>query len=126
MKLRVLLVEDNRLNSELARAVLELGGHQVEVAPSAEAFRAMLKTDLVPDIVLMDYLLPEANGIVLLKELRANARFARVPVVALTAHVLPSDIKRFLAEGFGGVLTKPIEVRRFAEEVERFANRKDL
>lgn len=119
--LRVLLVEDNPLNQELARDLLESGGHRVEVVEDADGFRARLAGGDAPDIVLMDILLPGADGVTLLGELRAAAGLERVPVVAVTAQVLPGDVDRFAASGFDAVITKPIDTRTFVAAVEQHA-----
>jgi len=121
VSLSILLVEDNPLNAELACALLEVDGHTVDHAPNADAFRARLGADKAPDIVLMDILLPDADGVSLLAELRARAHFAGVPAVAVTAQALAGETARFLAAGFDGVITKPIDTRTFAAEVARHA-----
>jgi CheY-like chemotaxis protein len=121
MKLKVLLVEDNAMNAELARAILESAGHEVEDVGSGAALRAIIATGLVPDIVLMDIFLPDIDGVALLKELRAMPHLATVPIIATTANALAQDLARYVAAGFGGVLIKPIEVSTFATEVERLA-----
>lgn len=123
MKLNVLLVEDNPLNQELALAVLEIAGHDVAVAEDGAAFRKYLKSGARPDIVLMDVLLPDADGGTLLVELRQNAALALLPVIALTAHALPGDVERLLAAGFDAVLTKPIDTRTFAETIASYASK---
>jgi CheY-like chemotaxis protein len=115
----VLLVEDNRLNRELARDLLEAAGHHVELAgDGAEMHRALEQQR--PDVVLLDVLLPGPDGVELLAELR-RSRFGALPVLAVTAQALPADVARFRAAGFDAVLTKPIDPRRFVAEIERVA-----
>jgi CheY-like chemotaxis protein len=121
MKLRVLLVEDNAMNSELTRDLLTIRGHEVDLAPSSAALRALLSAGIAPDIVLMDILLPDGNGVQLLDELRSIERLARVPILALTAQVLSGDEERMLTAGFSAVISKPINTRTFVAEVERWA-----
>ncbi len=121
MRLRVLVVEDNPLNSELVSDILTMEGHEVDLAASGAALRALVVTGATPDILLMDILLPDADGVALLGELRAIERFATVPVIALTAHALTGDEGRLLAAGFNAVITKPIDTRTFVREVTRLA-----
>lgn len=121
MSLRVLLVEDNRLNADLARDLLEAEGHAVAVAIDAAAFRGSLKASDPPDVILMDILLPDGDGITLLGEARGDPRYRRIPTIALTAQALAGDASRFQAAGFDAVLTKPIDTRTFVASVERCA-----
>jgi two-component system sensor histidine kinase/response regulator len=117
--MRILLVEDNRLNQELERDLLEAAGHTVDLAGDGTAMRACL-ADVTPDIILLDVLLPGTDGVALLGELR-RSRHAALPVLAVTAQALPGDLERFTAAGFDAVVTKPIDTRTFVAEVERHA-----
>jgi two-component system, sensor histidine kinase and response regulator len=120
MTLRILVVEDNELNAELARDLLERSGHVVTIARDRVELLRQLGVQ-PPDIVLMDLLLPDADGSELLVELRRIAAFGRVPVVAVTAQALAGDTERLLARGFDGVLTKPIDTRTFVAAVQGLA-----
>ena len=120
MGLRILLVEDNALNQELARDLLESEGHEVAIARDGREFRERLARGGPIDLVLLDILLPDADGVTLVRELRAGAD-AALPAVALTAQALNGDVERFLGAGFDGVLTKPIDTRTFVAEVVRYA-----
>ena len=122
--LRILLVEDNRLNQELVRDLLEAAGHDVQVATDGHSMRAHLAADGAPDIILLDVLLPGGvDGVELLGELRSG-RFAALPIIAVTAQALPGDLERFVAAGFDAVVTKPIDTRSFVGAVERQASRR--
>ncbi len=120
--MHVLLVEDNRLNQELERDLLEAAGHTVHIAADGDAMDALL-AEATPDIILLDVLLPGRDGVTLLGELRRSP-FARLPIVAVTAQALPGDVERFRAAGFDAVLTKPIDTRTFVDDVERQAQRR--
>jgi two-component system cell cycle response regulator DivK len=119
----ILLVEDNRLNRKLVRDVLERHQHRIVEATSVEEGRAFLKTQ-VPDIVLMDIGIPGGGGELLMREMRAEPRLARVCVIAVTAYAMVGDKERFIAQGFDGYLSKPINTRTFAAEVAAFLGRK--
>lgn len=121
MSLSILVVEDNPMNANLARIVLELDGHRVLEAASGAALRALLAAGAAPDIVLMDILLPDSDGVTLLGEVRLH--LPTVPVVAVTAHALTGDDARLRSAGFDGVLTKPIDTRTFAASVAAAAAR---
>jgi len=122
--LRVLLVEDNRANAQLAVDLLELEGHVVELCGNAAALRRRLGAGPVPDVVLMDILLPDADGVVLLEELRRLPRWADVPAMAVTAQVSRDDAERYARAGFDRVMTKPIDTRAFVAEVLGLARRR--
>ncbi|HET8767321.1 response regulator [Phycicoccus sp. M110.8] len=112
----VLLVEDNDRNLKLARDVLEFAGFTVLVAVSGEDAVARA-TSARPDLVLMDLQLPGIDGHEALSRLRRDERTSDIPVVALTAFAMREDRERALAAGFDGYLHKPIDVRRFPDQV---------
>ena len=113
---RVLVVEDNERNRKLVLAVLEVAGMTVEaVTTGSEALERCAVGDF--DVVLLDIQLADLDGVEVLHRLRADPFTATLPVVALTAFAMEGDEARFLAEGFDGYLTKPIDVRRFADQV---------
>jgi two-component system cell cycle response regulator DivK len=113
---RVLVVEDNRQNLELVQFLLEESGFVVATAKDAREARAELEREL-PDLVLMDMQLPGIPGLELVGELRRDARFDGLRIVALTAHALHGDRERFLAGGCDAYIAKPIDVSTFAAEV---------
>ena len=115
----VLLVEDNEANSILASAVLELDGFQVEVAGSATEAERLLKR-VVPQIILMDVQLPGVDGLTFTRALKAAGSTSRIPVVALTAHAMSGDREKALEAGCIGYISKPIDTRRFAQDVRGF------
>jgi two-component system, cell cycle response regulator DivK len=115
----ILIVEDNEKNLKLARDVLQFRGFRTLEAATAEQGIA-LALEHQPDLVLMDYQLPDLNGVEALGRLRGNDATAGIPVVALTASAMREDRERFLAAGFDGYLTKPIDVREFGNQVRSF------
>lgn len=115
----VLLVEDNDRNLKLARDVLEFAGFTVIVAVSGED-AVVRATSARPDLVLMDLQLPGIDGHEALSRLRRDDRTSDIPVVALTAFAMREDRERALAAGFDGYLHKPIDVRRFPDQVREY------
>lgn len=114
----VLIVEDNEKNMKLARDVLQAKGYAtLEAATGEEGVR--LAKERVPDLVLMDIQLPGINGIEAFKQIRADARTARIPVVALTASVTPTDRSQITAAGFDAFVGKPINLKEFVDTVKR-------
>lgn len=119
---RVLLVEDNEVNLELAAFLLEEAGFVVDCARDLPEARRALRGPS-PDLVLMDMNLKGADGLELVAELRADPRLRALPVLALTAHAMRGDRERFLAAGCDGYIAKPIDVKSFVPEVARHIRR---
>ena len=113
---RILVVEDNERNMKLFRDVLVATGYRtLEASSGGEAVE--LATEHAPDLVLMDIQLPDLGGVQALGWLRANDRTASIPVLALTAQAMDGDRERFLAAGFDGYLSKPVNVRELIDTV---------
>ena len=114
----VLIVEDNDKNMKLARDVLQAKGYAtLEAVTGEEGVR--LAREKLPDLVLMDIQLPGINGIEAFRQIRADAKTARIPVVALTASVTPTDRSEISAAGFDAFIGKPISIKEFVETVKR-------
>lgn len=116
MTRRVLLIEDNAMNMELATDLLEAAGFQVLKAERAEDGIAMAVVEQ-PDIILMDIALPGMDGLEATKRIKQDPRTAWIPVVALTASAMRGDDDRARSAGCCGYIAKPIDTRRFAETV---------
>ena len=116
MSLDIWLVEDNPMNVELARDLLEAGGHSVTVATSGAALRALARGGRAPSIVLMDILLPDSDGVTLMQELRAQPRLAHVPIIAASPH---EEVLRRTSL-YAGVV--PLLVAQGRDTDEMFAN----
>src|ERR671925_1901701 len=114
----VLIVEDNEKNMKLARDVLQAKGYKTLEAVTGEEGVTLARQHM-PDLVLMDIQLPGISGIEAFKQIRADAKTARVPVVALTASVTPTDRTAISAAGFDAFVSKPINLKEFLETVKR-------
>lgn len=113
---RVLVVEDNERNRKLLLAVLEVAGMRAEaVTTGRDALERAEEDEL--DVILLDIQLPDLDGVEVLRRLREGSTGPWLPVIALTAFAMEGDEARFLEAGFDGYLTKPIDVRRFADQV---------
>jgi two-component system, cell cycle response regulator DivK len=113
---RVLVVDDNAINLELAAAMLRASGIEVLTASDAEAGLALARTER-PDIVLMDVQMPRLDGLEATRRLKADPATAAIPVLAFTAFAMTGDEARFIAAGCDGCITKPIELATFAAQV---------
>jgi two-component system cell cycle response regulator DivK len=118
----ILIVEDNEKNMKLVRDILQFKGYRTLEADTAAAGIA-LATAHQPQLILMDIQLPDMDGVAALGCLRAEPATTTIPVVALTAFAMKEDEARFLSAGFDGYLVKPINVREFPGQVQRYCER---
>jgi two-component system cell cycle response regulator DivK len=112
----ILVVEDNEKNRKLLRAILTARGYEVVEVVNAED-GLVLARQRHPALVLMDIQLPGMDGIEARQILGDDPATSGIPVLAVTASVMPSDRQKILASGFEGYITKPIEVDEFLAEV---------
>jgi CheY-like chemotaxis protein len=116
---RILVVEDNEMNMELAVDLLELQGYEVLAAKTGqEALEICGREEL--DLILMDVQLPGMDGLTVTDKLKENPTTRHIPVVALTAHAMKGDEERMLSRGCEGYIAKPIDTREFPKAVGRF------
>ena len=113
---KILIIEDNPLNLELAQDLLELAGYRVLSAPRAEMGIEIAMSE-IPDLILMDIRLPGMNGLEAIRLLKQDNLTKRIPIVALTANAMPGEEERALQGGSVGYITKPINTRQFASQV---------
>ena len=119
---RILVVEDNPKNMKLVRDVLEFSGYEVIEAACGEDGVRLAGIEH-PHLILMDLQLPDIDGAEALRQIRDGREGQDVPVVAVTAFAMDEDRTRAFASGFDGYLEKPINVRRFPEQVRAFLDR---
>jgi two-component system cell cycle response regulator DivK len=105
----ILIVEDNERNMKLLRDVLQATGYRTIEASSGGQVLA-LAAENAPALVMMDIRLPDMDGLEALSQLRADARTASIPVLAVTAQAMKGDRERFIEAGFNDYLSKPIDV----------------
>jgi len=112
----ILIVEDNPMNMELARDVLESKGYRVRGATSAgEALQALQES--LPDLILMDIQLPGLDGLELTRTLKQDPRTKEIIVVAMTAHAMKGDRERCVTGGMDDYVSKPIRIAELLEKI---------
>jgi CheY-like chemotaxis protein len=115
---KVLVAEDNAVNRELLRELLEARGYTVtEACDGQEALRMIEQTH--PDILLLDIGMPVLDGFAVIRKIRENPSLATLPVLAVTAYAMQGDRENVLKSGFDGYLSKPVNARALAGELER-------
>jgi two-component system, sensor histidine kinase and response regulator len=125
--LHVLVAEDNAVNQQIARRLLEKRGHTVVVVGDGRAAIDQLQREAF-DLVLMDVQMPVMDGVEATAAIRARERQtgAWLPVVAMTAHAMKGDREKYLAAGMDGYVSKPVQKEALWEVVEEFGRKKRL
>ncbi len=116
---KILIVEDNPMNLELATDLLEAAGYVVIQAGTAEEGIKLARVEF-PDLILMDVGLPGIDGLEATGNLKQDPTIKDIPVIAMTAHAMRGDDEKALAAGCAGYITKPIDTRGFPKAAARF------
>ncbi|CAH0351176.1 response regulator [Aquabacterium sp. CECT 9606] len=116
---RVLIVDDNALNLELARVVLQAAGVAVDCAVDAHQAVDQI-TSFEPDLILMDIQMPGMDGLELMRRLKAAPPTQGIVVVAFTAYAMNGDQAKMREAGCDGYIAKPIDVATFTATVLSF------
>jgi signal transduction histidine kinase/DNA-binding response OmpR family regulator/HPt (histidine-containing phosphotransfer) domain-containing protein/HAMP domain-containing protein len=120
---RVLLTEDNEINQQIAVELLEGAGAKVSIAHNGQEAVDILSNGPQPppfDLVLMDLQMPQMDGYQATARLRADARFASLPIIAMTAHATIEERQRCLAAGMNDHISKPVDPANLFETVGRY------
>lgn len=110
-KKRALVVDDVQINRRLAMAFLTKLGWEVAEVEGGSAVLGWLSNNPPVDLILLDIRMPDLCGEDVCRQLRADPTFAALPIIAYTAHAMPADVERFLANGFNNVLIKPVSLQ---------------
>ena len=112
----ILIIEDNDKNLKLVRDVLQFNGYETAEAMTAEDGLILARSQH-PTLILLDIQLPGMDGFAALRQLRADPITKSTQVMAVTASAMEQDRKKILEAGFDGYMTKPINVKKFTEEI---------
>ena len=115
---QILAVEDEVRNGALLRAILVPAGYDLTIAVSLADARASLR-EHTPALVLLDRHLPDGDGLGLARELQASEATVGIPILLVSASVLPQDVDAAMAAGCDGFLPKPVRVKPLVDEVRR-------
>ncbi len=118
--IKLLLAEDNELNQLLATELLGTAGIEVVVAGDGRQALDLLRAHPDVDLVLMDCNMPVMDGFAATRAIRADRRFTKLPVLAMTANVLPDDLASCRGAGMNDHIGKPIDVRQLFDALERW------
>ena len=115
---KVLLVEDNEMNRDILSRRLSRRGYVVVFAMDGVQGIEMARSEK-PDIILMDLSLPVMDGWEATRHVKADQALRHLPVIGLTAHAMSGDREKALAAGCDEYDTKPVEIDRLIEKIER-------
>jgi CheY-like chemotaxis protein len=118
----ILAVEDEPRNAALLDAILGRAGYRLHVAGDLAAARAWLG-DHEPALVLLDRHLPDGDGLDLIGTIRGSDRLRDVPILLVSASVLPQDQAAALDAGCDGFVAKPVRVKPLVDEIRRLLDR---
>ena len=118
---RVLVVDDNELNCEVAKGILNCLGIETDVILSGQNCISLLQAGKAYDIIFMDHMMPDMDGVETLHHIRKmGGIFKELPIILLTANAVSGVREEMLAEGFNDFLTKPIEIDELKRVLTRF------
>jgi CheY-like chemotaxis protein len=115
---RLLYVEDNEMNSDMLSRRLQRRGYEVLIAVDGEQGLSMASSEK-PDLILMDMSLPVIDGWEATRRLKAGPDTQGIPVIGLTSHAMSTDRDKCLEAGCDDYDTKPVELARLLEKIER-------
>ena len=116
---RILLVDDMPANLDLLYALLEPEGYKLSMAPNGEvALRIATETEAVPDLILLDVMMPGMTGRQTLEKLRENPDFANVPAIFMTARAQPNELEELRGIGATEVISKPFDPMSLADQIK--------
>ena len=107
---KILVADDNNMNRTLFQDILAFHGFEVSVASDGHEAIAQAR-QLMPDLILMDIQMPEMDGTAACKILKGASETSRIKIIALTSFAMQGDEEKFIAAGFDGYLSKPINTR---------------
>jgi CheY-like chemotaxis protein len=114
---RILVVEDNMDTYELVHFILEKNGYDTFLAMNGrDGVNAATKQ--MPDLIIMDLAMPEMDGWTAMRLIKSDVRTSSIPMVALTAHVLPADRQRAMDAGCDEYITKPMDLLDLVDSVD--------
>jgi CheY-like chemotaxis protein len=116
---KILIIEDNKVNHELVEYLLVSAGHTTRSAwDGAQGLQVMRESP--PDLVLCDLQMPVMDGYVLIRQLKTDLQLRSIPVIAVSASSMSGDSAKAIAAGFDGYISKPIEPETFISQIEAF------
>jgi two-component system response regulator VicR len=119
-KKKILVVDDDPDFLEISSKILKKIP-DVEIQTTASGFDAgVLVAEWYPDLILLDFLIPDLNGFEVTKKIKSNPRLKKIPIMAVTAITEPQELEKVKESGVDSVVTKPIDGNTFLKRIDRF------
>ena len=115
---KILIVEDNEMNRDMLGRRLQKRGFEIVIAIDGEQGISMTHAER-PDLILMDMSLPVLDGWEATRRLKADPSTQLIPVIGLTSHAMQGDAEKCLAAGCDDYDTKPVELPRLLEKIDK-------
>jgi two-component system sensor histidine kinase ChiS len=115
---KVVIVEDEPNAADMFAEMMRISGYRVIISHSSTPAMSIIRAEM-PDVVILDIMMPDISGIEVLRFLRREPSLMRLPVVIVSAKALPSDIQAGLEAGASAYLTKPVRLDKLRETVDR-------
>lgn len=119
----IIVIEDDADNMELIKFLLNKAGYDVLSAMDGYQGLELIRSQ-TPDLVLLDLAIPGIDGWHVARQIRQDEKTASIPIVAVSAHILPRDRQEAIQAGCNGFLNKPLDVVNFSANVEEFLQKK--
>jgi two-component system, cell cycle response regulator DivK len=116
--MKILIAEDNGVNRELLRELLEMRGYEVFEAVNGQEALDMI-AQAKPDLLILDIGMPVLDGFGAIEKIRADPEWKHLPALAATAYAMRGDRDRVLQSGFNGYISKPIHAAALTLEIDR-------
>lgn len=111
----IFVVEDDADIRELLEYLLESEHYKVQSFSTAEAFKEQIKSQR-PDLIILDIMLPDGNGVTICEELKSGEEHFLIPVILMSAHIDTSSFRKSCADDF---IPKPFDIENFSKKVKR-------
>lgn len=113
----ILIIDDSTTNVVLLQAVLNHKGYRIETALSVKEAHAVMSKRL-PDLILLDLLMPRINGYEFLKEIKADEKTENIPIIVVSALTDQENVQKSLALGAQDFISKPVDIQKLIEIVD--------
>lgn len=116
---KFLYIEDNEVNINLVGHILSLRKNIIYLSTTKAMAGIELAKSELPELILLDLLLPDMDGITAFKELKSIKETANIPVIALTANAIDGKAEKALTIGFKNYITKPLDIEKFLNIIDK-------